>query len=560
MAKFSVSYIYHIRDKYSGPLARIRKATDRFRKSIKKATAEVLKSRLGMGAMVVSVGLLARSIFTTALSFEKSMNRVSAVTLASAKDMERMTAMARKMGATTAFTASQSAEAMTFLAQAGLSVNDVIEALPGTLQLAAAGNLDLASAADIATNVLAQMGLGVSELTRVNDVLSKAQSITNTDVMQLAEAMRPVGATAKNLGFDIELLAASLGVMANAGEKGSIAGTLFRNMLTNVAGASKKQIKIYKSLGVNLSDFVDKTGRIKDFEGFVAQMEALAEAGKLSIPHLQDLFGERGFRSAQLLISAGADSLRHFNKELKNAAGTAKEMARRQMAGLVGVTKELSSAWGDFKIALLSGRAGDVLISLIKSMKRLVEFVKPTGNLSDAIGRLFDNIGMALGPLTSFVGIITGGKFGAVNLIIQALAASIDALNFVLFNLMSLVETFGVAFGGFLAGGFSGMGDAVKLYLKDVDKVNRATLRMKRVAEGQGFNISALKKQHAVETGQLRRSRLMQSAGVAAQGMAGRKGTDGTVTVRAEQGTQITNVTGHGIIPGNLGANIAGAM
>lgn len=373
---FNISYIISVTNKFSAPLKQMSVGVRGLAANFKKAASAGglvdrqfgrLKNTLKNHPLLTLGGafLLLRQGFGTLIKFRTHLNRLSAVTMATTDDMARMESVAKELGRTTAFTASQTAESMVFLANAGFNTNQILEAIPSTLSLAAAGFMDLATAGRLSTNILDQMGMKVEELTRVNDVFALTQSITNTNVTELAEAFRPVAPAAKKLGFAVEDLAAALGIMASAGETGSVSGTLLRNMLTNMSAPGNKAIKLYRKLGINMKEFVNQQGKITDFEGFIANLEALDKAGKISTGQLQTLFGERGFRAAILLMSKGSKELINFRKKLQAAGGTAEEMAKRQMAGIVGTTLRLSSAYEGFTNSLLGSTETGGAISLV---------------------------------------------------------------------------------------------------------------------------------------------------------------------------------------------------
>ncbi len=381
---FNISYIISVTNKFSSPLKQMSVGVKGLAANFKKAASAggLIDRQFGKirntlkNHPLLTIGgafLVFKQALGTLLNFEGAMNRLSAVTMATTSEMAEMKKVAKELGRTTAYKAGQAAEAMTFLAQAGLNTQQVLEAIPGTLQLAAAGKMDLAIAADIATNVLAAMGMEVSELTRVNDVLSKSQAISNTNVVEMAEAYKTSATIASGLGFEVELLSATIGLMANQGLKGSLAGTKLRRMLTNMSAPLDKARVLYKKLGINIGDFVDKQGKIKDFKGFIGTLSDLDKAGKLSVGTLKDLFGEQGFIAASVLIKAGSKELANFEEKLKAAGGTAKEMADRQMAGLVGTTLRLSSAYEGFTLSLLgSTETGGAISSVIIALTSLL--------------------------------------------------------------------------------------------------------------------------------------------------------------------------------------------
>src|SRR5690606_15996071 len=209
----------------------------------------------------------------TAGDFEAAMNRVQAVSGATASEFRALQAQAQQLGATTRYSSSQAADAMGFLAMAGLRVNEILGAMPGTLQLAASANLDLARSADIVTNILTGYGLAVEELGRANDVLVRTFTRTNVDLSMLGESFRYVGPVAKSAGVAFEETAAAIGLMGNAGIQGSMAGTSLRGAITRLLKPTAEVSRTLQRLGVSATD---SEGRLLPLVEIVRQLE---EAG-----------------------------------------------------------------------------------------------------------------------------------------------------------------------------------------------------------------------------------------------------------------------------------------
>lgn len=460
-------------------------------------------------------------------NFETSINALNAVTLATDIQMQRLRKTAMYLGETTQFSASDAARGMKLLAMAGLSVNQTIQAIPKTLQLAAAGSLDLAAAADISTNVLAQMGMTVGELGRINDVLSLAQAKANFNVLQLFDAMRPTAVTAKNLGINLEQLTAVLGVMANAGEKGSIAGTLVRNALTNLAGPSKLQLKLYRRLGINLREFVSESGKIKDLKGFIGKLNELQKSGKLSVSVLQALFGERGFRAVQIWAGAGAEAVNKLERSLSKAGGTAEKMATIRMRGLPGVLLAVKSALEAVNIALFQSGLDEFLINVIGKVTTLA---RSTTKTNPIILKIIAFLGLAtivIGPLIIVLGVLSasisaiipiataiGMIFGLISAPVLAVGAAIAAVSIAINQLRANWSTLTAP--GFLKdlGGF--LGSTAKKVL---------------------FGESSVAGRDAARTGTL----------------------NGRIDVVAGGGTTVRTAKMVTSMPGNLGFNMGGA-
>ena len=169
------------------------------------------------------------AILKVAGDFEYSMNRVGALTKATGEQFTQLEDLARELGATTQYSASEAADAMSFLAMAGFKTNDILDSLPGVLQLAAAGQVELAEAADISSNILSGFGMEAEEIARVNDVLAYTLSNQNVNLEQLAYTMKYVAPVAKSRGFSLEEMSAAAGILGGAGIQGEMAGTALRN-------------------------------------------------------------------------------------------------------------------------------------------------------------------------------------------------------------------------------------------------------------------------------------------------------------------------------------------
>ena len=190
------------------------------------------------------------SSVATAADFEQAMARVGAVSGATGEDFERLTQQAKELGAKTQFSASQAAASQESLARAGFKTNEIISAMPGLLNMAAAEGMDLANAADIAASAIAGFGLDASEAGRVADVLAKTSAASNTSIALLGESLKYVAPIAKGLGFSIEQVNAMLGVMANAGIKGSQAGTALKSAFQRLSAEPKQTAAALELLGI----------------------------------------------------------------------------------------------------------------------------------------------------------------------------------------------------------------------------------------------------------------------------------------------------------------------
>lgn len=217
----------------------------------------------GQGIESVGEKLLPLSATVTALgtasavaaaSFEEAMSKVKAISGATEEEMEQLNQKAIEMGASTKFSAKESADAFTYMAMAGWDAQQMIDGIGGIMSLAAADGLDLATTSDIVTDALTAFGLKASDSARFADVLAQASSSANTNVSMLGESFKYVAPIAGTLGYSAEDTAIALGIMANAGIKGSQAGTTLKNALANMASPSKNMVRVMTEFDLSLTN------------------------------------------------------------------------------------------------------------------------------------------------------------------------------------------------------------------------------------------------------------------------------------------------------------------
>ena len=188
------------------------------------------------------------------VDFDTALRGVQAVTGATGEAFEMVADQARDLGATTQFTATQAAEAQTFLGRAGFETNEILAATPGLLSLAAAGQLDLARAADIASNVVQGFNLEASETGRVSDILAEAAANANTNVKQLGSAMSFVAPVSNSLGVSIEETTAAVGFLSDAGIQAERAGTGLRRVMLALLDPTREAQDALDAAGISATD------------------------------------------------------------------------------------------------------------------------------------------------------------------------------------------------------------------------------------------------------------------------------------------------------------------
>lgn len=312
-----------------GQLAR----TERTGNSLVSSMGGITRA-IGMASAAVGGFSLARVIRESA-SFEQAMLGVQAVSGATADQMQQLQQQARELGATSMFSAQQAAEAQQFLAMAGFSVNEVLEATPGILQLATAGNLDLARAADIASNVLGGMQLQVADLARVNDVLAATAAGSNTSIEQLGQALSFAAPFAASAGIEIEEAAAAIGTLSDSGLQASRAGTGLVGVIRQLSRVTPNARATLAEYGLTVDDVNIEA------HGLTSVLDRLGAAG-ISTGDAFEIFGSEAGAAAQILAN-GSDRVEVFTGRLRDAEGAAQQAALTLGSGLTGSMRTFNS-------------------------------------------------------------------------------------------------------------------------------------------------------------------------------------------------------------------------
>lgn len=335
------------------------KEFDRSTKSLAGKLNKTGKSMTrGVTLPIAAVGV---SMLKSAGDFEAGMNKVSAITGATGSDLDAMREQAKELGSSTKFSASEAAEAMSFLGMAGFDTKETMAAMPGVLNLAAASGTDLATSADIASNVLSGFGASAGDAGKFADLMAKTTASANTDVVQLGEAMKMVAPIAASAGVSVEETSAIIGKLGDAGIQGSMAGTTLRSAISRLLDPSAKAQKALKGLGVSATD---GEGNLRPMAKIV---EELGKKGA-STSDLMQIFGQRAGPGMAALVSAGGPAIRELTGELEGAGGTAQEMADIQMQGLNGALTELKSAWEGLMISFAESGALEIVTGLVKDL------------------------------------------------------------------------------------------------------------------------------------------------------------------------------------------------
>lgn len=302
-------------------------------------------------AAVVGVGAAIKSTAKTFGDFQQSLNRFQQVSGATADQMNQVTVKAREVGkAVAGMSSSDAADAMLELAKGGLTADEAMQAVTGTVNLAAAAQVSAAEAAEIQSKALNTFGLKASDANRVADVLANTANAASGDIGDFAQALQQVGPSAAQLGISIEDTNTALGLFANNGILGSDAGTSLKTMLQRLNPTSKQAAAAMKSLGVNAFDAQG------NFVGLQTVSEQL-QAAQASMTQQQFsaaaavAFGSDAVRGASVLAKEGGENFTAFGVEVAKAGG-ASAAAEANTKGLNGAIDAVKAAVEDAQIAL----------------------------------------------------------------------------------------------------------------------------------------------------------------------------------------------------------------
>lgn len=410
MEQFSVEALLKATD--SGFVKTFKDAQDAvktFEKNSNSMTTAVGKVMQGTGAAMtkyittplIGVGVAAAKVGG---DFEAQMSRVKAISGATGDTFEQMKQQAIDLGAKTAFSAKESAAGMENLASAGFSAQEIMKAMPGLLDLAAVSGGDVALASENTATALRGFGLEASEAGHVADVFARAAADTNAEVGDMGEALKYVAPVANSMGISLEETAAAIGIMSDAGIKGSQAGTTLRGALSRLARPTKAMQDTMDNLGVS---FYDADGKMKPLK---TQVELLKKAFEGLTPEQQQnalvtLYGQESLSGMMALIDKGPDSLGKLTKSLKDSDGAADNMARTMQDNMNSSIEQMFGAFESAAIVIqkiLAPSIKKVADAISGLVEKFVSAPESTQRLVVAIGA----IAIAIGPVLYALGML----------------------------------------------------------------------------------------------------------------------------------------------------------
>lgn len=354
--------------------------TSGFEKGINKLSGLAPK---GLGTVLKSVAAVsgalgAASGFAVKVGsdFEAGMSEVAAISGATGKDLEALTAKAKEMGATTKFSATESAEALKYMAMAGWDTGKMLSGLPGVMNLAAASGENLGTVSDIVTDAMTAFGLSADKAGHFADVLAQASSKSNTNVGMMGETFKYVAPVAGALGYSVEDAAVAIGLMANSGIKSSQAGTALRQTLTRLAKPTDEVEAAMEDLGISLTD---SEGNMKSLGEVILDMrKGFKNLTKdQQAQYAASIAGQEGMSGLLAIVNASDEDFNILTEAIQNSDGAAQSMADTMQDNLKGAVTIAKSA--------LEGLGITVYEEISTPMKNAVETATEyTGQLQRA--------------------------------------------------------------------------------------------------------------------------------------------------------------------------------
>lgn len=421
-----------------------------------------------------------REVVSTTASFEDSMLKVQSLMGATDEDYQKLSDAALHYGSTTAWTSKDVADAMGYMALAGWDANQALDATSGMLSLASASGEELATVTDILTDATTAFGDSAADANRYADVLATTQAKSNTTVGLLGEAFKYVAPLAGSYGYQLEDVSAALGDMANAGVKGSMAGTSLSAIITRLGNDTNGARKAVESLGI---EFFNQDGTARNLSDVLKDMcdatkdMTVAERAEFA----STVAGQEAQKGLLAILNQGSGAYQSLEDQIKNCTGVAKDMADNMESGVGGGIRNLQSALEGFKISL--GQ----------------KFSEPLGNAMRGAAEWIT--GTALPAVTNFVD-SASQKFEQFKTIVSPAVEPLkNAFNAAKEAASTLIEVFGDLFGAFTEGVTSeGLFEAACNALKDaltfvadvIQDVSNWITEHKAVVEGVTIAVTAL--------------------------------------------------------------------
>ena len=425
-------------------LEKIAAAGDKFEKagdSITNAGKQISVA----SAAVTGLGVAA---VKTAADFDSAMANVAAISGATGDDLQALRDKAREMGEKTKFSASEAADAMSYMAMAGWKTGDMLSGIEGIMNLAAASGEDLATTSDIVTDALTAFGLTAEDYAHFADILAAASSNANTNVSMMGETFKYCAPVAGALGYSAEDVAEAIGLMGNAGIKSTQAGTALRTMMTKLQGELKLS---GEALGEVTNQTANADGSMRELSDILAdcrtafskmsESEAAAAA--------ETLVGKNAMSGFLALMNSAPGDIDKLRNAIENCDGSAEDMAAIMQDNLNGQLTILKSQLEELAISF-----GEMLMPVIRKVVTAVQgFVDKLNNMDEAQRKTIITIGLVIAALGPFL-VILGTVISTVGKSMKAYASAAKGIKKLMVTVKSGTGIFGklgTALGGISA-------------------------------------------------------------------------------------------------------------
>lgn len=379
---------------------------------------------------------LVSSVVSTGMAFESSMSNVQALSGATGADFEALSAKAQEMGAKTKFSASEAADAMGYMAMAGWNAKDMLNGIEGVMNLAAASGEDLASVSDIVTDAMTAFGLaadgttkGVANATYFADTLAATAASANTNVGLMGETFKYVGTMAGSLGYSIEDVSLAIGLMANRGLKGSMAGTSLNSVMTRLATNTSNARDAIEKLGVK---FYDSSGNARALGDVMTELRDATKGmnNEQKTALANTVAGMEAQKGLLAILNATDDEYNSLADSINNSTGAAQKQADVKMDNLYGDVTILKSAWDGLSVGIYTaanalGNSKDGLGAMRSVVRSVTDVVNKAADAVENLSNAYTTSGLS-GVVAEVNKMLSGTSDGVKN--VGAAIAGIGAV------------------------------------------------------------------------------------------------------------------------------------
>lgn len=351
-------------------LEKTEEATEKSTKSFVKF--ESILKKINIGA-IAAIGAIGTSAVKVTADFDYAMDKVSAISGATSKDLESLRDKAKEMGATTKYSARESAEAFNYMAMAGMQTKDMLETIDDVMALASSTGTDLAITSDIVTDAMTGFKVKAEDVGHFVDVLAKTSSSANTNVEIMGETFKYVAPTASAMGFSIEDTAVAIGLLANSGIKGSQAGTTLRQTFSRLVNPTKEAKEALDALGIEV---VNSDGTIKSLSEIITVLSSkfsnLEDVEKTQYASM--IAGQEAMSGFLAIANAAPSDIEKLTTAIANADGSAKAMSRTMEDNLKGKFTTLKSQLEGLSISI-GEKIMPSIESLVEGVSKFINFI-----------------------------------------------------------------------------------------------------------------------------------------------------------------------------------------